>query len=67
MMLDKKRKWKRLGENIGGHVRCRDPVSTKSTVGNVIADKVMSNVNVFRSGGDSRVVGKRTSALVIGE
>ena len=64
-MFEKKRSREWFGKDIGRHVRSGYPVGAKSAVGNVVADKVMTNVDVFRTGSDGRIISKCASALVV--
>ena len=66
-VFNKKRKSKGFCKNVGRHVRGRYPMGRKSTVRNVFANKMVPNINMFRARTNGRVVGKCTSALVIGK
>ena len=46
-MFKEKRQRKRFCEYVGRHVGGRYPVGTESTVVNMSADKMMSNIDVF--------------------
>ena len=64
-MLHKKRKSERLRKDIGRNVAGGNAISTKGTIGNKATNKMMSNVNMFRTRSDRRIVGKSASTLII--
>ena len=66
-MFNEERKWKRFGKNVGRHIRSRYPVCTKSTIGNMVANEVMPNINVFGPGSNGRAIGESAGALIVGD
>src|SRR5271168_5575565 len=64
-MTQEKRVRQRFSEDVGRHVGSGDPISTECTIGDVVANEVMTNINMFRTRGDSGIVGQRTSTLII--
>jgi len=66
-MFDKERKSEWFRENVGGHVRGGYPICTESTIVNMVADEMMTDVYVFGSGSNCGVVGKRTCTLIVGK
>ena len=55
----------RFCENIGSHIRGGDPCCSKGAIVEVLSDEMVSNINVFSSGGDDVCVGNGTGTLVI--
>ena len=51
-MFNKKRERKRLGKDVGRHIGSGYPVGTESAVGNMVANEMMSNVDMFGTRGD---------------
>jgi len=66
-MFQEKGKRKRFGENVSRHIGRGNPIGTEGTVGNMFTYKVMSDINVFRTGSDRRIIGESASTLIVGE
>ena len=66
-MFEKKRCHMGFGENVGRNIRGGDPICTKSTVGNVITDEMVLNIDMFGTRGDRGVIHQSASTLVVRE
>jgi hypothetical protein len=64
-MFEEKWRSQWLGEDVGGHIRSGYPVRAERTVRNVVTDKVVTDVDMFGTRGNSGIVGKSTCALII--
>ena len=64
-MSRKDGKCKGFGKNIGRHVFGGYPGGGKRTNLNMVTNEMMSNVYMFRAGGNRRRIRKRTSSLIV--
>jgi len=51
-VFEEKGREKKFCKNVGSHVGGRDPSHLERAVRDMIVEKVISNINVFRMGGD---------------
>ena len=54
-----------FGKDVGRHIRSGYPVRAERTVRDVVANKMMTDVNMFGTRCNGRVVGKSTCTLII--
>jgi len=64
-VFEEKGRKKRFCENVGSHVGGRDPSCLEIAVRDMIVDKVISNINVFRMGGDCFRFYEGDSVLIV--
>ena len=66
-MFEEKRGEKRFGEYIGSHVRGWNPSCLKRAFRNMVADKVVSHIYMFRTRRNGFRFNERESTLIIAE
>ena len=66
-MVEEKSRGERFGKDVGSHVRRGEPQCRKGTCSNMVADKVMPNIDMFCPRRDSIGCCNDTGTLIVTE
>jgi len=65
MVFEEKRRKKRFGENVSGHIGSRNPIRLEQAFRDMFMDKVVSDIDVFGTRGDHFGFNKSYSILIV--